>query len=131
MQIFLPKLSRSSNELPSRADVEKGDLAMLSAGDVFCFMGDQWKLLGGRWVSPRIKQAFFDYVKGGWPDYSSMAYDLEAWFELSDLFSPDPGFGLDYDQKDIRANPTWEAKFKEAILETCKQLQPPSDSYQL
>lgn len=113
----------NTQELPNSSDCELGDLAMLSGGDVFCFMGDHWKMLGGRWVSPKIKQGFFSYVKSGWPDVKSMEYDLDTLFDISELFETVTDFTANFDKNDIRNNPIWISNFKSKILETCKELQ--------
>lgn len=112
----------NTQELPGIADCELGDLAMLSGGDVFCFMGDHWKMLGGRWVSPEIKQVFFNYVGSGWPDRKSMEWDIDILFDLS-VFETVTDFSSNYDKKDIRNNPIWVKNFKDKILETCWEIE--------
>ena len=93
---------------------------MLSNGDVFCYVGDQWFMLGGRWILSRIKQAFFSYVKSGWPDSKSLSYDLEGVFELS-IFEPPSEVKPKYDE--IERDPIWLKKFTENVTKVCSIIE--------
>ena len=114
-------LKPNNNQFPSSVDCEVGDLTMMSNGDIFCYMGDMWKMLGGRWVPAAIKQSFINYVRSGWPDSKSLAYDIEGVFllsvfeELTDVKAAEHG--------SIIKDPIWVKKFTEAIVETCARLE--------
>ena len=114
-------LKSSNSPLPSHSDCTLGDLVMLYNGDVFCFLGDSWKLMGGRWVPPAIKQSFFGYIRSGWPDSKSLAFDLDAVFKLSvfEVVTDMP----ESSNSDIKDNPIWINNFSKAIIETCVLLE--------
>lgn len=124
MNLFFAK--NKQNELPSHEECEVGDLAMLTSGDVFCFMGNHWKMIGGRWVCPKIKQVFFNYIRSGWPDSKTISWDLDSMFDLS-IFETVTDFEAE-DSKSIASNPIWVKKFKEEITKVCKTLEEMSKS---
>lgn len=109
------------NDLPPSSECELGDLAMLTGGDIFCYMGDHWKMMGGRWVDPNIKQTFLNYIQSGWPDCKTLNWDLETMFDLS-VFETVTDFRHEL-SKNIASNPIWNQKFKEEIMKTCKLLE--------
>ena len=133
LQMNLYFAKRNHDELPPRSECEVGDLAMLTSGDVFCYMGNMWKMIGGRWVDPKLKQTFFNYIKSGWPDYKTLAWDLECIFDLT-IFEQVTDF-VPNENSSISSKPIWFKKFKEEILETCKKLEqlppPPSITEQI
>jgi hypothetical protein len=94
---------------------------MLSGGDVFCFMGDHWRMLGGRWVDPKVKQAFFSYIKSGWPDSNTLKWDIDTIFDLA-VFEIVSDFAPKTDYNTAK-NPLWLNKFKEQVLKTCCDLE--------
>ena len=104
-------LKPNNNQFPSSVDSEVGDLTMMSNGDIFCYMGDMWKMLGGRWVPAAIKQSFINYVRSGWPDSKS----LSIFETLTDVKAAEHG--------SIIKDPIWVEKFTQAIVETCARLE--------
>ncbi len=114
-------LKKNNDQFPPSSESELGDLAMLSNGDVFCYMEDHWFMLGGRWVLPRIKHSFFNYVRTGWPDSKSLEYDLEAVFDLSVFETPPAGGETKYE--DISLDPIWIKNFTDKIIQTCVAIE--------
>jgi hypothetical protein len=114
-------LKPNNNQFPSSVDSGVGDITVMSNGDMFCYMGDMWKMLGGRWVPAAIKQSFINYIRSGWPDSKSLEFDLEGVFmlsvfeELTDVKEAKNG--------DIIKDPIWVKNFSEAIVKTCSLLE--------
>ena len=60
-----------------------GDVVMLALGDIFCWDGGIWQLIGGRFLPKAMREGFLDYVSTGWPDASSAQFDLPTLLNLS------------------------------------------------
>lgn len=51
-------------------------MVVLALGDMFCWDGRIWQLLGGRFIPAAIRDEFLAYVASGWPDSASALFDL-------------------------------------------------------
>lgn len=60
-----------------------GDMVMLALGDIFCWDGQIWQLIGGRFIPGAMRDSFLDYVSTGLPDVESAKFDLPCIFDLS------------------------------------------------
>ncbi len=60
-----------------------GDVVMLALGDIFCWDGQIWQLIGGRFLPAGMRDEFLTYISSGWPDADSARFDLPAMFDLS------------------------------------------------
>lgn len=112
MTVF--KLLRGNDQLPPESMVSTGDLALFSQGDLMCFMGDRWKMLGGRFLTAPVRDKFVVYISSGWGDATSIEWDLKDLFEA-------PPQGVPGDS--IFANPEWSRRFFNNVLETCRELE--------
>jgi hypothetical protein len=114
-------LKSNNNQFPSSIESEVGDITIMSNGDMFCYMGDSWKMLGGRWVPAAIRQSFINYIRSGWPDSKSLEFDLEGVFMLS-IFETLTDVKEARDG-DIIKDPIWVKNFSQAIIKTCYLLE--------
>jgi hypothetical protein len=64
-------------------DKEVGDVVLLALGDIFCWDGGIWQLIGGRFLPRAIRETFLEYVSTGWPDEASAKFDLASLLDLS------------------------------------------------
>jgi hypothetical protein len=91
-------------------DKNLGDIVIISQGDIFCWDGLMWQLIGGRFIPRGMRELFLTYVKSGWPDTESAKFDLPLLLDLS-VFT-------DYDSHDIiPADPKFIKKFIERVVE--------------
>jgi hypothetical protein len=116
------RLHPRNNQLPSVKDADLGDVVVMSQGDIFCHLGDRWKLLGGRYLLDNKREVFLSYVKNGWPDINSMRWDLEPEFDMAN-FEPDSTL----EKGSIKTNAKWTGDFLRAILETCECINAQSE----
>jgi len=106
------RLHPRNNQLPAREEMEVGDIAVMSHGDIFCYLGDRWILLGGRFLPSSKREVFLSYVKNGWPDLSSMRWDMEPEFDMK-TFVPEDGVQAGT----VKTDPKWVGEFLKKILE--------------
>lgn len=93
-----------------------GDVVVLANGEIFCWDGGIWQLIGGRFIPRRMREEFLSYVSSGWPDTSSAKFDLPALFDLS-VFT-------DYGEDDIvPADPKMIQKFIDRVMEMAEKCQ--------
>ena len=87
----ITRLRGGNSQLPEEKQV--GDVVMLALGDIFCWDGGIWQLIGGRFLPKAMREGFLDYVSTGWPDAGSAQFDLPTLLDLS--------FFMDYGPDDI------------------------------
>lgn len=104
----LTRLKRGNSQFPTEKAVE--DVVVLANGEIFCWDGEIWQLIGGRFLPKALREAFLSYVSTGWPDPSSAKFDLPTLFDLS-VFS-------DYGKDDIvPADPKMVQRFIDRTIE--------------
>jgi hypothetical protein len=87
----ITRLRGGNAQFPEERQV--GDVVMLALGDIFCWDGGIWQLLGGRFLPQAMRETFLSYVSTGWPDAASAEFDLPSLLDLS-VF-------IDYGSNDI------------------------------
>jgi hypothetical protein len=93
-----------------------GDVVVLANGEIFCYDGGIWRLVGGRFVPRAMREEFLSYISTGWPDPSSARFDLPTLFDLS-VFT-------DYGEDDIvPADPKMVQRFIERVVEVAERCQ--------
>lgn len=91
-------------------DKEIGDVVLLALGDVFCWDGRIWQLVGGRFIPSGMRDLFMTYVATGWPDGESARFDLPTLLDLS-VFT-------DYGPHDlVPADPKMVERFINRVVE--------------
>lgn len=90
-----------------------GDVVVLALGDMFCWDGRIWQLLGGRFVPTAIRDRFLAYVASDWPDSAS------ALFDLPQLLSLD-GFAEYACYDTVPADPKWISKLISRVVEVAE-----------
>lgn len=71
----ITRLRGGNSQFPEEKEV--GDVVVLAFGDIFCWDGQIWRLVGGRLISKDAREVFLSYIKSGWPDRSSAEWDLD------------------------------------------------------
>jgi len=93
-----------------------GDTVVLANGDIFCWDGGIWQLIGGRFIPRAMREEFLSYISTGWPDPSSARFDLPTLFDLS-IFT-------DYGEDDIvPADAKMVRRFIDRVLEVAERCQ--------
>jgi hypothetical protein len=77
----ITKLRGGNAQFPEEKEI--GDVVMLALGDIFCWDGGIWQLVGGRFLPAAMRQVFLDYVASGWPDPDSAKFDIPSLLDLS------------------------------------------------
>jgi len=94
--MIITRLRGGNAQFPEEKQI--GDVVMLALGDIFCWDGQIWQLVGGRFLPAAMREDFLMYVASGWPDADSARFDLRTVLDLStftdygpnDLFPTDP-----------------------------------------
>ena len=86
---------------------------MLALGDMFCWDGQIWQLLGGRFIPAAIRDRFLAYVASGWPDSASALFDLPKLLSLD-------GFAEYACYDTAPADPKWIEKLINRVVEVAK-----------
>jgi len=60
-----------------------GDVVVLALGDIFCWDGGMWQLVGGRFIPMAMRDDFISYISNGWPDANDARFDLPTLLDLS------------------------------------------------
>lgn len=76
----LTRLRQGNSQFP--AEKEIGDVVVLSSGDIFCYDGGIWQLIGGRFLPRALRDGFLSYLSSGWPDSESALFDLATLLDL-------------------------------------------------
>jgi hypothetical protein len=71
----ITKLRMGNSQFPEEKNI--GDVVVLALGDIFCWDGTLWQLVGGRFISKGARDVFLSYIDSGWPDRNSAEWDLE------------------------------------------------------
>lgn len=97
---------------------EVGDATVLAAGDIFCWDGYMWQLIGGMFIPAGVRNAFLSYISNGMPDPHSLEHDLELLFNTPELAQ------LMFNQQNEQSRDAplidWPAKFKKRVLEVAR-----------
>ena len=111
--MVITKLRGGNSQFPGTKEV--GDVVVLALGDIFCWDGGMWQLVGGRFLPQAMREEFLHYVKTGWPDASSARFDLPAMLDLS-VF-------VNYGPTDlVPADPKWVEKFIARVAEVSERI---------
>jgi hypothetical protein len=95
---------------------ELGDVVVLANGDIFCYDGGIWQLIGGRFLPRAMREEFLHYVSSGWPDPGSARFDLPSLLDLS-VFT-------DYGPDDLTpADPKFVERFIARVVEVAERCQ--------
>ena len=111
-----------NSQFPEEKEI--GDVVVLALGDIFCWDGTLWQLVGGRFISEGAREVFLSYVGSGWPDRNSAEWDLEMLLEgLEDTEQErSDGIPLPTDQAE-----KWARKhlstFIERVLDVCDRCE--------
>lgn len=111
------RLRRGNANFPEKK--EPGDVAVLASGDIFCWDGGLWQLIGGRYISDGCREDFISYVSSGWPDSESAKFDLPSLFHL-DMFS---GGKEDDSIPEIKKEKTWREKFISRVIQVSEIIE--------
>jgi hypothetical protein len=65
--IFITRKGRERDDMPKSADLNKGDVVILSSGDILVWCNNTWKLLPGRFLKIEQLKYFIGYIGSGWP----------------------------------------------------------------
>jgi hypothetical protein len=109
----ITKLRGGNSQFPE--EKELGDVVVLAVGDIFCWDGRIWQLIGGRFLPRGMREDFLSYVLSGWPDEHSANFDLQTLFDLN-VF-------VDYygeEQYDPEKTQKWIDKFISRVLEVSR-----------
>jgi hypothetical protein len=110
----ITKLRGGNAQFPEEKEV--GDVVMLALGDIFCWDGGIWQLVGGRFLPAAMRETFLDYVATGWPDPESAQFDLPTLLDLS-VF-------VDYGPNDlVPADPKMIKKFIKRVVEVAERCE--------
>jgi hypothetical protein len=110
----ISRLRRGNANFPEKKEI--GDATMLAAGDIFCWDGAIWQLVGGRYISERRREDFLQYISTGWPDPESARFDLPPLFDL-DMFSDDS------DVPEFKKEKTWIERFVSRVIEVSETIE--------
>jgi hypothetical protein len=111
----LTRLRGGNSQFPE--EKQPGDVVVLALGDIFCWDGGIWQLVGGRFLPQAMREDFLNYVASGWPDEDSAKFDLPTLFDLQ-IF-------VDYlgeEEYDPEKTQKWIDKFISRVLEVARRL---------
>jgi hypothetical protein len=110
----ITRLRGGNAQFPEEKSLE--DIVVLGNGDVFCWDGGMWQLVGGRLIPQGMVEMFLDYAATGWPDPQSAQFDLPSLLDLSAF--------TDYAAKDIvPADPKMVEKFINRVVEVAERCE--------
>ncbi len=93
-----------------------GDVVMLALGDIFCWDGQIWQLIGGRFLPAGMRDEFLKYISSGWPDADSARFDLSTMFDLSVFTDYGPYDTVPADSKLVK-------KFMSRVVEVAERCE--------
>jgi hypothetical protein len=112
--MVITRLRGGNSQFPESKEL--GDVVVLALGDIFCWDGGMWQLVGGRFLPRAMREEFLHYVKSGWPDPSSAQFDLPTLVDLSTF--------TDYGPDDlVPADPKWVEKFIARVVEVSERCE--------
>jgi hypothetical protein len=110
----ITRLRGGNAQFPEKKAI--GDVVVLALGDIFCWDGKMWQLVGGRFVPAAMRDEFLMYVATGWPDEEDARFDLPTLFDLSTF--------VDYGAYDIvPADPKMVERFVNRVAEVAAQCE--------
>lgn len=110
----LTRLKKGNSQFPIEKTI--GDVAVLAIGDMFCWDGGMWQLLGGRFMPKGLRARAMEYFSTGFPDPQSAAFDLPSLLSLENF--------ADYGPEDlVPADPVWVEKFISRTIEVGERCQ--------
>lgn len=108
------KLRGGNAQFP--VDKQIGDVVMLALGDIFCWDGQIWQLVGGRFIPAAMRDEFLTYIASGWPDVDSARFDLPILFDLATFTDYGPYDMVPADAKMIK-------KFMNRVVEVTERCE--------
>ncbi len=93
----ITRLRGGNAQFPEEKEI--GDVVVLALGDVFCWDGGIWQLVGGRFIPQGMRDLFLSYVRTGWPDRDSALFDLPTILDLSTFVDYGPNDMVPADRK--------------------------------
>lgn len=60
--------------MPERSSLSKGDIVILSSGDILVWSKNTWSLLPGRYLEMKELKEFIGYIGSGWPSTSTEVF---------------------------------------------------------
>ena len=112
--MVITRLRGGNAQFPQSKEV--GDVVMLALGDIFCWDGQIWQLIGGRFLPAAMRDDFLAYVASGWPDADSARFDLPTLLDLM-VFT-------DYGTHDmVPTDPKFVEKFVTRVVEVAERCE--------
>jgi hypothetical protein len=112
--MIITRLRGGNAQFPEEKQI--GDVVLLALGDIFCWDGRIWQLVGGRFIPSGMRDLFMTYVSTGWPDGESARFDLPALLDLS-IFT-------DYGPNDlVPADPKMVRRFIDRVVEVAERCE--------
>jgi hypothetical protein len=110
----LTRLKKGNSQFPTEKAI--GDVVVLALGDMFCWDGGMWQLLGGRFMPKGLRARAMEYFSTGFPDPQSAAFDLPSLLNLENF--------VDYGPEDlVPADPVWVERFISRTIEVGERCQ--------
>jgi len=110
----ITRLRGGNSQFPEEKAI--GDMVMLALGDIFCWDGGIWQLIGGRFIPGAMRESFLDYVSTGLPDVESAKFDLPCILDLSTF--------IDYGAYDtVPGDSKMTERFIARTIEVCGRCQ--------
>lgn len=110
----ITRLRGGNSQFPEEKEI--GDVVMLALGDIFCWDGQIWQLVGGRFIPSGMRDEFLIYVSSGWPDKDSALFDLPTLLDLSVFTNYGP-----YDT--VPADPKMVERFINRVAEVAERCE--------
>jgi hypothetical protein len=111
----ITRLKVGNSQFPEKKDI--GDVVVMPSGDLFCWDGMLWQLVGGRFIPTHIREEFLNYIFSGWPDPTDVIFDLPCVIDLSVFVDHNSEGSISDDQKFVEK---FIARVTE-VTETCQK----------
>lgn len=111
---MITRLRGGNAQFPESKEV--GDVVMLALGDIFCWDGQIWQLIGGRFLPVAMREEFLTYISSGWPDAGSAHFDLPTLFDLLVFTNYGPNDIVPADSKLVK-------KFMSRVIEVTERCE--------
>lgn len=115
---MLTKLRAGNSQFPEEKEIR--DVVVLHNGDIFCWDGGIWQLVGGRFLPKSLREEFISYVKYGWPDADSAAFDMKALSDLQ-IFLPESEKEPGMDGKKLAMTKKFIKRFFDRVIEVSER----------
>jgi hypothetical protein len=118
----ITRLRMGNSQFPEEKEI--GDVVVLALGDIFCWNGTLWQMVGGRFISEGARKVFLSYIETGWPDRNSAEWDLEMLLRgLEDAEQQrSDGIAIPTDQAEKWARKHLDT-FIERVLDVCDKCE--------